>query len=201
MNSQIPICLAKPFQDVIFGGRVGREVSRNHAQFSMKTISYSLLRFPVPAWGGWLKTSWHRLFLMTSQAQMVGGKTILAVKMFVTLLSIFTPPHRVSTSWRTPLCLPPHLLSPLLADSPPSCSHAELSGTPAPLNDVNASPEPVKGLSELRIPSRSHIEGRNHRFPFRAPCSTSWASMYTSRTPYHPYPHPPPLKQAIHSMD
>lgn len=73
MNSQIQICLVKPWE-CHFQRRDRLWGLRNHAQFSMKTISYSLLHSSVPAWGGW-----HSLFLMTSQAQMDGGKTILAV--------------------------------------------------------------------------------------------------------------------------
>lgn len=117
----------------------------------------------------------------------------LSVKMFVTLFIYFFP-HHVSTSSCMPLCLPPDLLP----DSAPSCSHTELSGTPAPLNDVNASLEPVKGLSELRIPSRSHIEGSNHRFPFRPPVPLHGhpciLQEYSSPTPPHPT-FSPPLKR------
>lgn len=55
-------------------------------QFSMKTISYYQLHLSLPAWRGWLKSLWHILFLVHSQAQMVSGKTILAklcVRMFI----------------------------------------------------------------------------------------------------------------------
>lgn len=80
-------------ENVIFKGRMGRKVWEtmcNLAWRQFHTPCYISLCQPGEV--GW-KSSWHILFLMTSQAQMVSGKTILAklsVKMFVTLLSIFS---------------------------------------------------------------------------------------------------------------
>lgn len=65
-------------------------------QFSMKTISYFQLCFSLPAWRGWLKSLWHVLFLVHSQAQTVSGKTILAklrVRMFIRILFCYFPLH------------------------------------------------------------------------------------------------------------
>ncbi len=72
---KIKICLAKPW-DRHFQRHYGLWGLRNHVQFSMKTISYFLLHFSLPAWRRWLKSSWHILFLMSSQAQNNPGKVI-----------------------------------------------------------------------------------------------------------------------------
>lgn len=135
MNSQqlrkIKICLAKPWE-CHFQRQFGLWGLRNHVQFSMKTISYFQLHFSLPAWRGWLKSSWHILFLMCSQAQMVSGKTILAklsVRIFVILLFFFyfstMSLHHCACS--SVFAVPPS------SHVPPSCSHIELSGTRAPL--------------------------------------------------------------------
>lgn len=79
---------------------------RNHVQFSMKTISYYQLHLSLPAWRGWLKSLWHILFLVHSQAQMVSGKTILAklcVRMFIRIC--FAVSHFIFASFCKSLCL------------------------------------------------------------------------------------------------
>lgn len=79
---------------------------RNHVQFSMKTISYYRLHLSLPAWRGWLKSLWHILFLVHSQAQMVSGKTILAklcVRMFIRIC--FAVSHFIFASFCKSLCL------------------------------------------------------------------------------------------------
>lgn len=89
---KIKICQAQ-FWKCHFQRQGGSWGLRNHVQLSMQRISYFQLHLCLPVWRGWLKISWHILTLMSSQAQTVSGKTILApfsVKMFVLVLSIFS---------------------------------------------------------------------------------------------------------------
>lgn len=146
----------------------------------MKTISYFQLHFSLPAWRGWLKSSWHILSLMCSQAQMVSGKTILA-KLSAQCLSalflkyffhhVFAPIVHVSLSFFLHFSnLQSHWV----------IRYVFLK------NDVNVSVEPVS-LSEFKTFRRSSLLRAAHsQIPFSLGLWFHFMDIYTPKAQLEP---------------